>query len=152
MAAPLPARHAAYAAQPRHATPMATRERPLSPHLTVYRWQVQMVTSILHRATGIVLSLGALLVACALVALASGPEAWARVVDFVRSPLGFILLFGGVWSLAYHLCNGIRHLAQDAGFGYRVESFVRSSWAGIIASLVLTALVFLVAMMRRGAV
>ena len=129
---------------------MATRERPLSPHLSVYRWQVQMVTSILHRATGIVLSLGALLVAWALLALAAGPDAWAKAVAFFRSPLGFLVLLGWVWSLAYHFCNGIRHLLQDAGFGYRIESFVRSSWASVIGSLVLTALVFLIAMTQRG--
>ncbi|HZH43107.1 MAG TPA: succinate dehydrogenase, cytochrome b556 subunit [Lysobacter sp.] len=129
---------------------MATRERPLSPHLSIYRWQVQMVSSILHRATGIVLSLGALLIAWALLALADGPEAWGRVVGFFRSPLGFLVLFGWVWSLAYHFCNGIRHLLQDAGFGYRIESFVRSSWASVIGSLVLTAVVFLVAMTQRG--
>ena len=55
-----------------------------------------------------------------------------------------------MWSLAYHFCNGIRHLLQDAGFGYRIESFVRSSWASVIGSLVLTALVFLIAMTQRG--
>lgn len=129
---------------------MATRERPLSPHLSVYRWQVQMVTSILHRGTGMVLSAGALLIAWALIALAAGPDAWADVVGFLRSPLGFLVLFGWVWSLAYHFCNGIRHLLQDAGLGYRIDQFVRTSWASIIGSLLLTALVFGVAMMQRG--
>lgn len=131
---------------------MATRERPLSPHLSVYRWQVQMVGSILNRATGMVLSLGALLIAWALVALASGPEAFADVVAVVRSPLGFIVLLGGVWSLAYHTLGGIRHLTQDAGYGYRISTFVRTGWAAIIGSLLLTAIVLGAAIVaQRGA-
>ncbi len=130
---------------------MANRERPLSPHLQVYRWQVQMVTSILHRATGVVLSVGSLLVVCGLLSLAKGPEAWAHFTAFARSGFGFLIMFGWSWSLAYHLLNGIRHLMQDAGMGYRIEQFVRSSWISIIGSLVLTALIWMAAMMQGGA-
>jgi len=130
---------------------MANRERPLSPHLQVYSWQIQMVTSILHRATGVVLTLGSLLVVCALLSLAAGPEQWARFSDFARSPLGFLILFGWSWALAYHLINGIRHLVQDAGYAYKVETFVRNGWISVIGSLVLTALIWLVAMAQRGA-
>jgi len=126
------------------------RERPLSPHLQVYRWQVQMVTSILHRATGIILALGSLLMVCGFVSLAAGPEKWAEFSAFARSPLGFLILFGWSWSLAYHLINGIRHLVQDAGYGYAIENFVRSSWISVFGSLLLTALVWVVAMMQRG--
>ena len=79
------------------------QERPLSPHLQVYRWQVQMVTSILHRATGVILTLGSLLVVWALLALAAGPERWAQFADCARSPLGFIVLFGWSWALALAL-------------------------------------------------
>ncbi|MFK3647673.1 succinate dehydrogenase, cytochrome b556 subunit [Lysobacter enzymogenes] len=129
---------------------MANRERPLSPHLQVYRWQVQMVTSILHRATGVILSVGALLIAWGLSALAAGPDAWASFIACARSPLGFLILFGWTWAFAYHLLNGIRHLVQDAGFGYKVQTFVRSSWTSVIGSLVLTALIWIVAMMSRG--
>ncbi|MDR0181635.1 succinate dehydrogenase, cytochrome b556 subunit [Lysobacter arvi] len=127
------------------------RERPLSPHLQVYRWQVQMVTSILHRATGIVLVVGSLIVAWGLLALAAGPESWSTFTAFNRSVIGFLILFGWSWSLAYHLLNGIRHLVQDAGYAYRIESFVRNSWFSIFGSLVLTVLIWLVAMMQRGA-
>lgn len=129
---------------------MANRERPLSPHLQVYRWQVQMVTSILHRATGVILSIGALLIAWALLALAGGPESWAKFVACARSPLGFLVLFGWTWALCYHLINGIRHLVQDAGYAYKIEAFVRNSWISVIGSLVLTALVWIAAMMSRG--
>ncbi|MFD0738336.1 succinate dehydrogenase, cytochrome b556 subunit [Lysobacter koreensis] len=126
------------------------RERPLSPHLQVYRWQVQMVTSILHRATGVVLVLGSLLIVCALMSLAAGPQPWAEFSRFTRSGLGFLILFGWSWALAFHLINGIRHLVQDAGWGYKVESFIRSSWFSVVGSLVLTALIWLVAMTQRG--
>lgn len=129
---------------------MAYRERPLSPHLQVYRWQVQMVSSILHRATGIILSLGSLLIAWGLVALASGEEAWSTFTGFARSPLGFLILFGWTWALAFHLLSGIRHLLQDVGAGVSVPAFVRSAWISIVGSLVLTALVWVVAMMQWG--
>jgi len=129
---------------------MANRERPLSPHMQVYRWQVQMVTSILHRATGIILVLGSLLMVCAFLSLAAGPEAWARFSAFARSGLGFLILFGWTWALAYHLLNGIRHLIQDAGWGYRIETFVRNSWIAVVGSLIVTALIWLAAMLQRG--
>ena len=127
-----------------------SRERPLSPHLQVYRWQVQMVTSILHRATGVILVLGSLLIVCALLALAAGPQEWSEFSRFTRSPLGFLILFGWSWALSFHLINGIRHLVQDAGLGYQVETFIRSSWVSVIGSLVLTALIWLIAMAQRG--
>jgi succinate dehydrogenase / fumarate reductase cytochrome b subunit len=129
---------------------MASRERPLSPHLQVYSWQVQMVTSILHRATGVVLTLGSLLIVCALLSLAAGQQEWAEFTRFARSPLGFLVLFGWSWALAFHLVNGIRHLVQDAGWGYSIDAFIRSSWVSVVGSMVLTALIWLIAMMQRG--
>ena len=121
---------------------MATRQRPLSPHLQVYRWQIQMVTSILHRATGIVLAFGALLIAAALLALMLGPEAWQCVTGLAGSWFGLAFLFAWSWAFAYHLCNGIRHIVQDFGHGYRIASFVRSSWMSVIASLLVTGLIW----------
>lgn len=129
---------------------MASRERPLSPHLQVYRWQIQMVTSILNRVTGIILSLGSLLIVWALVALASGPESWADFSGFARSGLGFLVLFGWTWALSFHLLGGIRHLLHDLGIGMRVKSFVMGGWLSVIGSLVLTALIWLAAMLLRG--
>ena len=113
--------------------------RPLSPHLQVYRWQIQMVSSIVHRATGIVLAAGSLLVVAALVALAAGPDAWTCVTDHAGAWYGLAVLFGWTWALAYHLLNGIRHLLQDAGWGYAIAQFVRNGWIVVIGSLVLTA-------------
>ena len=121
---------------------MATKQRPLSPHLQVYRWQIQMVTSILHRATGVVLAFGALLIAAALLALMLGPEAWQCVTGLAGSWFGLAFLFAWSWAFAYHLCNGIRHIVQDFGHGYRIASFVRSSWMSVIASLLVTGLIW----------
>lgn len=118
--------------------------------MQVYSWQVQMVSSILHRATGMVLVLGSLLIVWALLSLAAGPQPWTEFSRFARSGLGFLILFGWSWALAFHLINGIRHLVQDAGWGYKVETFIRSSWVSVIGSLVLTALIWLLAMAQRG--
>jgi succinate dehydrogenase / fumarate reductase cytochrome b subunit len=131
--------------------PNMAAARPLSPHLSVYRWQIQMVTSIVHRATGIALSVGLLLVAWALIALASGPDAFADVAAFGRSWIGTILLIGWTWSLAFHFLNGIRHLWQDLGIGYAIGTFVRAGWIVMIGSFVLTALVWACVLTRGGA-
>jgi succinate dehydrogenase / fumarate reductase cytochrome b subunit len=129
---------------------MATRERPLSPHLQVYRWQVQMVTSILHRATGIVLALGMFGLVWGLLALAAGPQSWEAFAACAGSPIGRLVLFGFSWSLAFHLINGIRHLVQDAGHGYAIPEFVRSSWLSVIGSFVLVALAWGVVLAHWG--
>lgn len=130
---------------------MAQTGRPLSPHLGIYRWQVQMVSSILHRATGIALAAGALLVTGGLLALAAGPAAFAGFAAFCASPLGMLLLLGWTWSLAYHLLNGVRHLLQDAGLGYAVAAFVRNSWLTVIGSLLLTVIIWAWVLLGGGA-
>ena len=121
---------------------MADTRRPLSPHLQIYKWQVQMVTSILHRATGIALAVGTLLIMWGLLALAGGESSFNQFKTCIGSPIGLVLLFGWSWSLFFHLCNGIRHLVQDAGAGYAIPHFVRSSWLSVIGSLLLTVLVW----------
>ncbi|MDQ3269825.1 MAG: succinate dehydrogenase, cytochrome b556 subunit [Pseudomonadota bacterium] len=126
------------------------RERPLSPHLSIYNWQVQMVTSILHRITGVILVLGTLLIVWALLALAAGPAQWADFGEFARSPVGFLILFGWSWALSFHLINGVRHLMQDAGVGMGIEAFLLTSWISVVGSLVLTALIWLAAMSQWG--
>ncbi len=130
---------------------MATINRPLSPHLGVYSWQIQMVTSIVHRATGIALGAGSLLLLWGLLALASGPEAFSTFRGFCGSWIGIVLLIGWTWSLAYHFCNGIRHLLQDAGMGFRIEQFVRNGWIVVGASIVLTILLWICALVHGGA-
>ena len=129
---------------------MSANARPLSPHIQIYRWQIQMRTSILHRATGIALAAGSLLLLCSLIALASGTETWAQISGFARSGLGTFLLLGWTWSLAYHWLNGIRHLLQDLGWGYRIEQFVRNGWLVVAGSLILTILVWVCVFAQRG--
>lgn len=129
---------------------MPATARPLSPHLSIYRWQIQMVTSILHRATGIALAAGTILLVVALLALASGPEAYAKVQAFCASWIGLFLLLGWTWSLAYHLLNGIRHLLQDVGLGYAPEQFVRNGWVVVVGSVALTVLVWACVFAQRG--
>ena len=126
------------------------RTRPLSPHLDVYKWQVQMVTSILHRATGIALVAGMLGLVWGLVALAGGEKSWAAFATCAGSLLGQLVLFGFSWALAYHLINGVRHLVQDAGHGWSIPEFVRSSWISIIGSVVLTVLAWGLVLTRWG--
>ncbi|MGH8026060.1 MAG: succinate dehydrogenase, cytochrome b556 subunit [Pseudoxanthomonas sp.] len=129
---------------------MATRQRPLSPHLQVYRWQIQMATSIVHRTTGIILTVGALLISAALLALSSSSEAWEHVRRLAGSWLGLAVLFGWTWAFAYHLLNGIRHLVQDAGFGFSIPAFIRNGWLSVIGSLLLTGIVWGLVAVRGG--
>ena len=129
---------------------MPDTARPLSPHLSVYRWEIQMVTSIVHRGTGIFLAFGLALVTWALIALASGPAAFAQVTAFSSSWLGLVLLLGWTWSLAFHFLNGIRHLLQAVGLGYAPATFVRNGWIVTIGSFALAALVFACVFAQRG--
>jgi succinate dehydrogenase / fumarate reductase cytochrome b subunit len=130
---------------------MTTGERPLSPHLQVYRPQLTSVLSILHRATGIALAAGTLLLVWWLVAVAAGPDAFADVQAFNGSWIGRLLLFGWTWSLFYHLCNGIRHLFWDAGMGFELATVYRSGWTVVGASTVLTLIAWVVGYHMRGA-
>ncbi|MET3654144.1 succinate dehydrogenase, cytochrome b556 subunit [Dyella japonica] len=130
---------------------MADTQRPLSPHMGIYKWQVQMVTSIVHRATGIALSVGTLLVLWGVFSLASGEDSYNQFKICMGSPIGMILMLGWSWSLFYHLCNGIRHLFQDGGMGYAIPQFIRSSWASIIGSVVLTIIVWAYVLTAGGA-
>lgn len=127
-----------------------TDNRPLSPHLSVYRPQITTVLSILHRGTGIVLSLSALLLVLWLAALSSGPEKFAKAQALVGNPLVQLVLLGGVFSFFYHLCNGVRHLFWDMGKGLTIESAYQSGWTVVIASLVLSAGVFAYALLGGG--
>ena len=104
-------------------------ERPLSPFMfpTWYRFQITSVLSILHRFTGIALAVGSILLVWWLIAVAAGGELFAATHAFIASPIGLLLLFG--WSVAffYHLCNGIRHLAWDAGYGFEIRTLIAAA-------------------------
>ena len=119
---------------------MASANRPLSPHLQVYRFQWTMALSISHRITGVGLALGTLLLVYWLAAAAAGPEAFATAQAVIGSFLGRLLLFGWTFALFYHLCNGIRHLVWDAGYGFELDTSYRSGLVVIAASVVLTLL------------
>ena len=98
------------------------REKPLSPHLQVWRWHITMATSILHRVTGCALYVGVLIVAAWAVSLASGPQAYAAFKGLMGSWLGLFVMFGLTLCLFYHLANGVRHLVWDTGHGLDVKS------------------------------
>jgi len=118
---------------------MSVKNRPMAPHLQVYRWQITMVLSILHRATGTVLSLGFLLLVGWLVAAASGVDAYRQIGGLLSSGLGQLILLGISFCFFYHLGNGIRHLAWDAGWGFEIPQVYASGWSVVIFSIVLTA-------------
>jgi len=125
---------------------MATRERPLSPHLQVYSWQITMVMSILHRATGVALTVGAFGLAWWLVSMATGGETAARAMACVSSPIGMVLVFGFSLALVYHFLNGIRHLLWDAGRGYDIPSVYKSGYTVGVLTVVLTAAIWFLAL------
>ena len=117
---------------------MAAGNRPLSPHLQVYRPQLTSVLSIMHRITGVALAVGTLLLVYWLAAAAGGPESYAAAQGFIGSFFGQLLLFGWTVALFYHLANGIRHLFWDAGYGFELPTVQRSGQAVIAATAVLT--------------
>lgn len=118
---------------------MNNYDRPLSPHLSIYRWPVTMVSSILHRATGIAMSLGFIVLVAWLFDTASGPEAYSTLAAALGSPLGKLFLFGWSFSFFYHLANGVRHLVWDTGRGFEKSQANASAWFVIVLSVVLTA-------------
>ena len=130
---------------------MAGHPRPLSPHLQIYRRQLTSVLSILHRFTGIGLAVGLLYLVCWLVAAASGLDAFDKLQTFNGSPIGKLLLLG--WSIAffYHLLNGIRHLAWDAGWGFELPAAYKSGYAVLIGTVVLTLAAWVIGYYQMGA-
>ena len=118
---------------------MATVERPLSPHLQIYKPQLTSVLSITHRGTGVFLTLGALFLSCWLLAIANGPEAYSALQVYITAWYGQIILFAWAFSLYYHLCNGIRHLFWDIGLGLEIRTTYMSGYAVIVLSIVFTA-------------
>jgi succinate dehydrogenase / fumarate reductase cytochrome b subunit len=127
-----------------------TQDRPLSPHLQIYRWQITMVLSISHRATGLALTAGTLLLAWWIVAAATGPAAFATVQGFLASWLGMLLLFGWSFALFFHLSTGIRHLFWDAGYGFDIVNTYRSGYAAVAAAVALTLLSWIIGLLVLG--
>jgi succinate dehydrogenase / fumarate reductase, cytochrome b subunit len=119
-----------------------TRERPLSPHLQIYRWPWPMAMSIAHRATGIALYFGTVLVAWWLIAASSGPGSYSRLSNFMGSWFGRLILFGYTWALIHHMLGGIRHLIWDVGYGFESHEREWLSVATLAGSVILTVLLW----------
>lgn len=124
---------------------MNNHDRPLSPHISIYRWPITMVLSILHRITGIALSLGFVVFVAWLFDAASGPEAYAVFVNAMDTAIGKLLLIGWSFAFFFHLSNGARHLLWDTGRGLEKSQANRSSWLVLIATVALTAVFWWVA-------
>lgn len=118
------------------------RERPLSPHLQIYRWRLTMLLSILHRATGVSLAIGTMMVVWMLLSAASGEEAFNCFAQFSSSVLGQLMLFGWTVALFYHMANGVRHFFWDIGKGYEIKTAFASGYMVLIFTAIMTALVW----------
>ena len=122
--------------------------RPLSPHMSIYRFQLPAITSILTRITGNALLLGAFLVVWWLLAAATSEHYFAFVDGLVTSWFGDLVMLGSLWALWYHLLAGIRHLIWDQAKGLEMKTAEKLGWAVVIGSVVLT--VFTVAVLKGG--
>lgn len=125
---------------------MTNHDRPLSPHISIYRWPVTMASSILHRATGLAMAAGFIVLVGWLFDAASGPVVYAKFVNAMDSTIGFVLLIGWSFAFFYHLSNGIRHLVWDTGRGFEIRQAAASAWFVIGLSVVLTAAFWWVAL------
>ena len=122
------------------------RERPISPHLQVYKPQITSVLSIFHRITGVAMTFGLILLVAWIFTLSLGEEYFEYFVMFIKSWFGLLILFGFTFALNYHLCNGIRHLFWDAGYGYEIETVHKSGLAVLVVSFLLTILIWYLAL------
>ncbi|PIQ37408.1 MAG: succinate dehydrogenase, cytochrome b556 subunit [Lysobacterales bacterium CG17_big_fil_post_rev_8_21_14_2_50_64_11] len=117
---------------------MTSQQRPLSPHLQVYSWQITMMMSIAHRASGVLLAFAALAMVGWLLALANGPAAYEQWRALLTSLPGQLLLFAATAALVYHLLNGVRHLVWDTGRALDIPSVYRGGYAVLLLALVIT--------------
>lgn len=124
---------------------MANSQRPLSPHLGIYKWPLAMAISILHRITGVALAIGAVLMVAVLVAVASDPECYEWIKGILVTTIGQIFLILWTFALYLHLFNGIRHLFWDAGYGFEKSTTLKSGVWVILATFVFTIAVWWVA-------
>lgn len=122
------------------------KERPLSPHLTIYRFQLTMALSITHRATGVFLALGTPFLVYWLMSIAAGPSAYSEMQECLSHWFAKLLLLAWTFSLFYHLCNGIRHLFWDAGKGFEISTLYKSGAMVVVSAIILTAATFFAAM------
>jgi succinate dehydrogenase / fumarate reductase cytochrome b subunit len=125
-------------------------ERPLSPHLFIYKPTLTMLMSIAHRITGAGLYFGTLLLAWWLMAAAIGPDAYAGIGSFMGSLLGRLVLFGYTWALMHHMLGGIRHLIWDSGRGFDVHEREWLAIANLVGSIGLTIIIWILGYLFVG--
>ena len=118
--------------------------RPLSPHLDIYQYQITWTVSIMHRITGVAMTLGLILIVAWLVAAAFSPELFSLIDGVLRSWIGMIIIFGSLWAFWFHFLNGIRHLFWDLGYGFNLSTVWRSGWVVVLGSIILTIFSFLI--------
>ena len=106
--------------------------RPLSPHLDIYQYQITWTVSIMHRITGVAMTLGLILIVAWLVAAAFSPELFSLIDGVLRSWIGMIIIFGSLWAFWFHFLNGIRHLFWDLGYGFNLSTVWRSGWVVVL--------------------
>ena len=129
---------------------MPGNKRPLSPHLQVYRWELHMMLSILHRATGVALGVGTLLLAWWVMALAGGEKMYQTFQGFIQHPIGQIVLFGFSFALMLHALNGIRHLFWDIGQGFEKKQTKMSGLLVVSFTFIFTVAIWIYAYMLMG--
>ena len=124
--------------------------RPLSPHIGIYRQQINMVMSIVHRITGTALYFGTLLLAWWLIAIAQGPQALDLVNMVLGHPVGKLVLFGYTWALVHHMFGGLRHFIWDTGRGFDLGTVNTLSWLTIFGSVIVTLALWYYALHMQG--
>ncbi len=119
---------------------MSNNGRPLSPHLSIYRWPITMTMSILHRATGVAMSVGFIVLTGWLFDAAMGADTYAAMLSYLDTMVGKLLLMGWSFAFFFHLSNGVRHLIWDSGRGFEKTTANASAWFVLLLAIVLTAL------------
>ncbi len=107
---------------------MSDTKSPLSPHLSIYRWPITMTLSILHRVTGVAMSVGLIVLCAWLMSAAAGAEDYERVVSLLSTMIGKLMLIGFSFAFFFHLANGVRHLVWDVGYGFEKYQANASAW------------------------
>lgn len=128
-----------------------TVQRPLSPHLGIYRMQINMAMSIIHRITGAALYFGTILLAAWLISAATSADAFRFINGLLGHPLGQLVMFGYTWALIHHMFGGIRHLIWDTGRALDIRSADTLGWLSIIGSISLTVVLWFIGLSMRGA-
>ncbi|HET7316835.1 MAG TPA: succinate dehydrogenase, cytochrome b556 subunit [Sphingomicrobium sp.] len=120
----------------------AERDRPISPHLTIWRWGPNMLVSIVHRFTGAGLAIGLAVLTWWLMAIAGGADAYADFAKVASHWIGIVILIGLTWAFFQHLFSGIRHLVMDTGMGFELQGNKASAIATIVGSIAATAILW----------